>query len=1097
MSVNRDRKYAAAPSAAWEDSMKNRIYKAVAVLLLLLCALLAACNDTDGQGGKTPEAIWFGKDQVLRQTYVQGQELSLSGVLLSCDMGDGKTETVAADSADVTVSGYDQSKLGEQTVTVTYGGKTATFTVTVIPRLAVSGHDVNYFVGDAFNTQKGTVQVADDQGKTTSVALKDASVTVSGFASETAGKKTVTVSVGGYSTTVEVNVLAVEKVTLTKAPSKKTYRSDETEFSVDGGYLTVVSAGSVITKTVPLTADMITGFDPSAATPDHATADTALHQTVKIGYLGFSFDFNITVRYSSVSAVLAAADALDGIDLSRATEEEIGSAAMDALEEYFTLTGSERAKIPAAKRDLLARFASVYAYDRFITAVDAHKATFELEAEQESGSYFGVFSIKLTSTYAGMKQALVAMTGEDSVLLRFGDFLHRVEKEFPSLKIDGDKTTDAYFAKLYLDEDLEMIVSMFTHLTLIHEKLLVVPENWTRESIKDAAQVEAIESAYARIAFGEYKFANYAQLYAMLETWRPKQDSFDILHAHYLYNKTYQNDEDYVGTVWQVIPLPSELQLLYDQISVGIYYSGLLKNSVEDTANFMLIYRAVTQISTDIKAKESLYHDIYREIDFDYLIDGYLYTASLSGDTGIGYVDIMGGLLYRDEVREKLWNDYFAILDLIDENNRLDMTTAEAAAAMDRMFSDYWSVTPYERYLFLCSLYSNYRSLSIRGYVLDTEQGYTSIFTGAIISHYLTAEGVLPEELHGLFNDLLIASEQYGLRYKSLSSSLTAVADFVSRMEAIKMQYEMLAPENRTVFDTYAGKMYQANMALYQALKADTPAIGDHAQLGDMKMALEAYFDLLDLLKKAEQDESVKIDNDVYALLLAAYQYAESTEAKILASGDDALITAYRTYVYMTLNENDANKNNDYEQPLESIMDQIRENANTYTLVLTDKDGNKTSHSAIAYYTEHGLAPFFENCFPILYADYLDEKVTDFVPLVDAFRELDADALSVLRGFGLDARYFSTLERCYHLVLDDENSAERKLVDAMLAAEKAYADCRADEDAASAEHIEAFKTAWAAVEAAHAELGAETEIYRLILMDYYIYLLDAYNGMEA
>lgn len=1082
--------------------MKNRIYRSVAVLFLLLCALLTACNDTAGQGGKDPEAIWFGKDQSLRQTYVQGQELSLSGVLLSCDVGGGETETVAADSSDVTVSGYDKDKLGEQTVTVTYRGKTATFAVTVVPRLAVSGHDVNYFVGDSFNAQKGTVQVADDQGKITSVALKDASVTITGFDSATVGTKTVTVGVGGYSTTVEVNVLAVEKVTLTKAPSKKTYRSDETEFSVDGGYLTVVSAGDVITKTVPLTVEMITGFDPSAATRDNATAETALQQTVKIGYLGFSFDFSITVRYSSVSSVLAAADALTGIDLSRATEEEIGSATVDALEEYFTLTGSERAKIPAEKRDLLARFASIYAYDRFVRAAEVHKNTFELVADQVTddkgnSEYCGIFTLNLlsTSTYESMKQALEALTGTDSELLRLGDFLHRVETEFPSLKIDGDKTTDEYFAILYRDEDLELNVSLFRHLTVIHEKLSIVPADWTRESIKAANQVEAIENVYARIAFGEFKPGYYAWVYTLLETWRPKQDVFDILHTHYLYNKTYTGDDTYVGTVWETIPLPSELQQLYDRIAMGISYAQQLASGVSDTTDFMLNYREAMKLATSIKAATSLHHDIYDEIDFDYLIDGYLYSASLLGDAGYGYADVMGRLLYHDGVREKLWNDYFALLDLRDEDDHLDMTAAAPIAALDQLLSDYWSATPYERYLFLCSLYSNYRSLSVNGHVLDTSNGYTGIFVGLIMSRYLVDETVLPEELHGLYSDLLIASEQYGLRYKYLSTSATAADGFVSRMAAIVSHYELLTTEDRAIFDACAGEMYQANLALYRSLQATAPAIGDFAQLGEMKTALEAYFDLLDVLEKASQDETVTVENDVYALLLAAYEYADALEARILASDNAALITAYRTYVYMTLNENDANTANDYKQPLESILDEIRENANSYRLTLTDKDGNMTYHSAVAYYTEQGLASFFETCFPMLYANYQNSAVTDISALVREYRALSVDALDALRGFGLDARYFSTLEQYYHAALD-EGSAERKLADALLAADRAYADYHVETEVSS-ETAEAFKTAWAAVEAAHAELGEETETYRSLLKDYYTYLLAAYNGMEA
>lgn len=59
--------------------------------------------------------------------YVLGTELDISGMIVKAkyDTGDSKTIT------DYTVSGYDKNTLGEQTMTVTYEGKKATFKVTV------------------------------------------------------------------------------------------------------------------------------------------------------------------------------------------------------------------------------------------------------------------------------------------------------------------------------------------------------------------------------------------------------------------------------------------------------------------------------------------------------------------------------------------------------------------------------------------------------------------------------------------------------------------------------------------------------------------------------------------------------------------------------------------------------------------------------------------------------------------------------------------------------------------------------------------------------------------------------------------------------
>ena len=65
----------------------------------------------------------------VKTEYVKGEMLDLSKLTVTAVYSDGKTEKIPA--GNYTVSGYDPSKVGEQTVTVTYGGKTASFKVTV------------------------------------------------------------------------------------------------------------------------------------------------------------------------------------------------------------------------------------------------------------------------------------------------------------------------------------------------------------------------------------------------------------------------------------------------------------------------------------------------------------------------------------------------------------------------------------------------------------------------------------------------------------------------------------------------------------------------------------------------------------------------------------------------------------------------------------------------------------------------------------------------------------------------------------------------------------------------------------------------------
>ncbi|MDR2314506.1 MAG: Ig-like domain-containing protein [Spirochaetaceae bacterium] len=67
-------------------------------------------------------------------TYPIGEDADLSGLVITLTFTDETTEDVTyggANAEDFTLTGYDKDQSGDQSVTVGYGGKTATFTVTV------------------------------------------------------------------------------------------------------------------------------------------------------------------------------------------------------------------------------------------------------------------------------------------------------------------------------------------------------------------------------------------------------------------------------------------------------------------------------------------------------------------------------------------------------------------------------------------------------------------------------------------------------------------------------------------------------------------------------------------------------------------------------------------------------------------------------------------------------------------------------------------------------------------------------------------------------------------------------------------------------
>ena len=120
-------------------------------------------------------------------------------------------------SSQYTISGFNGSQSGVQTITVTAGGKTATFTVVVSDpeapvtllalQVANMPYRTMYVVGQSFTTDGIVIEALySDASKRT---LEAGEATFSGFSSTVSGKKNITVSFGGKQTSFEVTVSGV------------------------------------------------------------------------------------------------------------------------------------------------------------------------------------------------------------------------------------------------------------------------------------------------------------------------------------------------------------------------------------------------------------------------------------------------------------------------------------------------------------------------------------------------------------------------------------------------------------------------------------------------------------------------------------------------------------------------------------------------------------------------------------------------------------------------------------------------------------------------------------------------------------------------
>lgn len=101
------------------------------------------------------------------------------------------------------VSGFDSSRIGAQTLTVTYGGKTAFYQIWVadpdIARLSLSSlpNKTRYYVGENLSLTGGLVEVRYANGALYRVPFSDAAVVVEGFDSSSTGSRTLTVRYNG------------------------------------------------------------------------------------------------------------------------------------------------------------------------------------------------------------------------------------------------------------------------------------------------------------------------------------------------------------------------------------------------------------------------------------------------------------------------------------------------------------------------------------------------------------------------------------------------------------------------------------------------------------------------------------------------------------------------------------------------------------------------------------------------------------------------------------------------------------------------------------------------------------------------------------
>ena len=198
-----------------------------------------------------------------KTTYNVGEDFSPNGIVITAHYSDSSTKVINDSSEEfvsVTFSGTDFSTAGTKTITVTYGGKTTTFTVTVVEptptektltsiAVTTAPSTTEFTVGDNFSANGIAITVTYSDSSTkviTDSSEEFSAVTFSGYDLSKAGEQTVTVtySEGGVEKTATYTITVKAK----QDPAKKGCFGDIASASIILSTLALAGTGLLVFK---------------------------------------------------------------------------------------------------------------------------------------------------------------------------------------------------------------------------------------------------------------------------------------------------------------------------------------------------------------------------------------------------------------------------------------------------------------------------------------------------------------------------------------------------------------------------------------------------------------------------------------------------------------------------------------------------------------------------------------------------------------------------------------------------------------------------------------------------------------------------------
>ncbi len=218
ISANKDAWVGKDGSTAY-DAEDKELYSSRAIEVTAQVNVTAAAEPTEPEGNVTELTL---ESKPAKLEYVQGEELDLSGLVLNALYENGYTAQIQAEDDGIKVSGYDAQKTGDQTVTVSFGGQSVTFTVTVAekekPGIEFTGITIanlpdktEYVQGEELDLTGIIVEAHYSDTSVIKLQEGENGYTVSGYDAQKTGEQTITISYNGDSVTFTVNVKAKDE----------------------------------------------------------------------------------------------------------------------------------------------------------------------------------------------------------------------------------------------------------------------------------------------------------------------------------------------------------------------------------------------------------------------------------------------------------------------------------------------------------------------------------------------------------------------------------------------------------------------------------------------------------------------------------------------------------------------------------------------------------------------------------------------------------------------------------------------------------------------------------------------------------------------